>query len=124
MPNRSQQVDRFMSGLDHPLKEGIERLRTAILDSNDGITEHVKWNAPSFCYAGEDRVTFRLYPVDRAQIVFHWGSRVKDDAGSFVFEDDTGLLRWVATDRAVVTLRDAETEQRDFVSVVNRWVAT
>jgi len=71
MPNRSQQVDRFMSGLDHPLKEGIERLRTAILDSNDGITEHVKWNAPSFCYAGEDRVTFRLYPVDRAQIVFH-----------------------------------------------------
>jgi hypothetical protein len=30
------------------LKEGIERLRTAILDSNDGITEHVKWNAPSF----------------------------------------------------------------------------
>jgi len=37
-----------MSGLDHPLKEGIERLRTAILDSNDGITEHVKWNALSF----------------------------------------------------------------------------
>ena len=124
MPNRSQQVDKFMSGLDHPLKEGIERLRTAILDSNDGITEHVKWNAPSFCYAGEDRVTFRLYPVDRTQIVFHWGSGVKDDAGSFVFEDDTGLLRWVATNRAVVTLRDAETEQRDFVSVVNRWVAT
>jgi hypothetical protein len=124
MPNRSQQVDKFMSGLDHPLKEGIERLRTAILDSNDGITEHVKWNAPSFCYAGEDRVTFRLYPVDRTQIVFHWGSGVKDDAGSFVFEDDTGLLRWVATDRAVVTLRDAETEQRDFVSVVNQWVAT
>jgi hypothetical protein len=41
-----------------------------------------------------------------------------------VFEDDTGLLRWVATDKAVVTLRDAETEQQDFVSVVNRWVAT
>jgi uncharacterized protein YdhG (YjbR/CyaY superfamily) len=55
MPNRSQEVDRFISGLDHPLKEEVERLRTAILDSNDEMTEHVKWNAPSFCYAGEDR---------------------------------------------------------------------
>jgi hypothetical protein len=32
MPNRSQEVDRFISGLDHPLKEEVERLRTAILD--------------------------------------------------------------------------------------------
>ena len=124
MPNRSQEVERFVSGLDHPMKEGIERLRMAILDSNDGITEHVKWNAPSFCYGGEDRVTFRLYPVDRAQLVFHRGSKVKDDADTFAFEDDTGLLKWVAADRAVVPLRDAEARQQDLVSVVNRWVVT
>ena len=62
MPNRSQEVDRFRSGLDHPLKEGVEQLRAAILDSNDDITEHVRWNAPSFRYAGEDRATFRLFP--------------------------------------------------------------
>jgi hypothetical protein len=124
MTKRSREVDLLMSGLDHPLKEVIERLRAAILDSNDGISEHVKWNAPSFCYAGEDRVTFRLYPVDRAQLVFHRGSRVKDDADAFAFHDDTGLLRWVANDRAVVTLRDAEAREGDLVSVVNRWVVT
>jgi hypothetical protein len=62
-PNRTQDVDRFMRELKHPLKEGVERLRSAILESNDRITEHIKWNAPSFCHAGEDRVTFRLYPV-------------------------------------------------------------
>jgi hypothetical protein len=28
----SQEVDRFMSGLDHPLKEVVEQLGTAILD--------------------------------------------------------------------------------------------
>jgi hypothetical protein len=99
-------------------------LRLAILDSNDRITEHVKWNAPGFCYAGEDRVTFRLYPEDRVQLVFHRGSRVKDVAVSFAFEDDTGLLRWVANDRAVVALRDAEAKVRDLVGVVNRWVIT
>jgi hypothetical protein len=124
MPNRSQEVDRFISGLDHPLKEEVERLRTAILDSNDEITEHVKWNAPSFCYAGEDRVTFRLFPEDRVQLIFHRGSKVKGDAGDFVFDDDTGLLRWVAADRAVVALQDAKARQRDLVDVVNRWVAT
>jgi hypothetical protein len=127
MPNRSQEVDRFMSGLDHPLKEGVEQLRTAILDSNDQIMEHIKWNAPSFRYAGEDRVTFRLYPEDRAQLVFHRGSKVKSDAEDFAFEDDTGLLRWVADDRAVVALqdvKDAEAKQRALVNIVNRWVET
>ena len=127
MPNRSQEVDRFMGGLDHPLKDGVERLRTAILGSNDGITEHVKWNAPSFRYAGEDRGTFRLFPEDRVMLVFHRGSKVKADAGDFAFDDETGLLRWVAKDRAVVALRDAkdaEAKQRDLVDLVNRWVAT
>ena len=108
MPNRSREVERFMEGLDHPLKDEVERLRSAILDSNDRITEHIKWKAPSFCYAGEDRVTFRLYPEDRVQLVFHRGATVKGDAADFAFEDDTGLLRWVADDRAVVALRDAE----------------
>ena len=120
----SQEVDRFMSGLDHPLKEVVEQLGTAILDSNDEITEHAKWNAPSFCYAGEDRVTFRLFPEDRVQLVFHRGSKVKGDAGDFALDDDTGLLKWVAANRAVVALRDAEARQRDLVDVVNRWVTT
>ena len=124
MPNRSREVERFMEELDHPLKEEIGRLREAILDSNDRITEHIKWKAPSFRYAGEDRVTFRLHPAERAQLVFHRGAKVKDDAAEFAFEDDTGLLRWVAQDRAVVALRDAEARQGDLVEVVNRWVVS
>jgi hypothetical protein len=59
MPSRAPHVDTFMAELEHPFKAGVEQLRAAILASNDGITEHVKWNAPSFCYAGVDRVTFR-----------------------------------------------------------------
>jgi hypothetical protein len=124
MSNRSPEVDRFMEGLDHPMKEDIEQLRAAILDSDDRITEHIKWKAPSFCYAGEDRVTFRLYPAEHAQLVFHRGAKLKGDAAAFAFEDDTGLLRWVADDRAVVALRDAEARQRELVEIVNQWVVT
>jgi hypothetical protein len=113
-----------MKGLNHPIQEVIARLRSAILGSNDGITEHIKWTAPSFCYAGEDRVTFRLYPAERAQLIFHRGAKVKGDAADFAFEDDTGLLRWVADDRGVVALREAEARQRELVEVVNQWVLT
>ncbi|MGH3146976.1 MAG: DUF1801 domain-containing protein [Rubrobacter sp.] len=127
MTNRTQEVDRFMGEVEHPLRDGVERLRSAILDSNDGITEHVKWNAPSFRYAGEDRVTFRLYPRDRVRLVFHRGSRVRSDGKDFVFDDDTGLLEWVADDRAVVALQDAEdveAKQPAIVELVNRWIVT
>jgi hypothetical protein len=90
MPNRSQEVDRFMES-----------------------------------YAGEDRVTFRLHPENRVQLVFHRGVKVKDDAADFAFDDDTELLQWVANDRAVVALRDAEdveAKRAALVKVVNRWV--
>ena len=44
---------QFMSELEHPFKAGIERC--ARRSSRRRITEHVKWNAPSFRYAGVDR---------------------------------------------------------------------
>ena len=67
-------------------------------------------------------MTFRLYPAERAQLIFHRGAKVKSDAAEFVFEDDTGLLRWVGAERAVVALVDAEARQGDLVELVNWWV--
>ncbi len=125
MAGRAGDVDSFMAELEHPLKSGIERLRAAILASNDEITEHVKWNAPSFCYAGVDRVTFRLQPGDRLQLVLHRGAEARDDSRDFRFEDTSGLLEWVAPDRAVVTfpdLDDVDAVQAAVVDLVNRWV--
>jgi hypothetical protein len=125
MPSRTVDVDTVLAGMQHPLKAGVEQLRAAILASNDAITEHVKWNAPSFCYAGVDRVTFRLQPGDRLQLVFHRGVAVTADRADFRFEDPSGLLEWVARDRAVLTFRDLEdvaARLDTVVDVVNRWV--
>lgn len=126
MGNQTEDVDRFMSTVDHPLKDGVQRLRIAILRSNEQITEHVKWKAPSFRYGGEDRVTFRLGPGDRIQLIFHRGARVRDDSDEFSFDDHTGLMTWPARDRGVVTLADLaeiEARQGEIVGLVNRWVA-
>jgi hypothetical protein len=38
--NTSAEVDQFMARLEHPLKEGVQRLRTAILASNDHHRAH------------------------------------------------------------------------------------
>jgi hypothetical protein len=122
----SSDVDRFLADLEHPLKAGVEQLRAAILASDDAITEHVKWNAPSFCHDGVDRVTFRLQPGNRLQLVLHRGAKVRDDAADFRFDDDSGLLDWVAPDRAVVTFRDLDdvaTRRSSVADLIRRWVA-
>ena len=123
--DRHPDVDRFMAALDHPLKDGVERLRTAILAADPAITEHVKWNAPSFRYGGADRVTFQLRRPDRIQLVFHRGAAVRADSASFTFDDPTGLMRWAGPDRALVTfsdLADVGAHTAAVGALAGRWV--
>ncbi len=125
LPNESAEVDEFLRDLSHPLKDAIARVRTAILASDEQITEHVKWSAPSFCSHGDDRLTFRLQPGDRFEIVFHRGVKVRADTGDFVFEDGTGLVKWAAPDRGTLALRDledAEAKLPAVVDLVGRWM--
>jgi hypothetical protein len=122
--NRSAAVDEFMKALDHPLKEGIERVRLGILGSNPRITEHIKWNAPSFCMNGEDKVTFNLHPKGRVQLIFHRGAKAKDSK-DFAFEDRAGLIEWRTADRGIVTLRDMpdiDVKEAALIETVNRWM--
>ncbi|CAA9286510.1 MAG: hypothetical protein AVDCRST_MAG77-4803 [uncultured Chloroflexi bacterium] len=119
-----ESVVEFLAQLEHPLKADIEAVRAVILTANDGITEHVKWNAPSFCFEGDDRVTMRLQPGNRLDLIFHRGAKVKD-ATDFAFVDGTGLMKWVTADRAVVSLKSAHdiTAHRDALAdLVDRWV--
>ncbi len=125
MPTEAPEVAEFLQELEHPMKDGILKLRDAILASDDQITDHIKWNAPSFCYHGDDRVTFRLQPGDRLQLVFHRGARVRDDSADFVFEDATGLIEWSTPDRGTVTvsdLEDVDAELPTVVELVSRWM--
>ncbi len=92
------------------MKAVIAELRAIVLSARDGVTEHIKWNAPSFCFGGEDRVTMRLQDA-RVQLVFHRGARAKDATG-FCFRDDTGLLELVAVDRGVVAFSDVAEVRR------------
>lgn len=124
MPKPAETVRQFMDRLEHPLKAEIDALRAIVQNANPQITEHIKWNAPSFCYGGEDRVTFKLHPTDRIQLIFHRGAKAKADDG-FVFADTSGLIQWVTSDRGTVTFRDMpsiQAQQATLTQLVDQWV--
>ena len=117
-------VDQYMAALDHPLKPAIERLRELVLAADPSLTEQVKWNAPSYGYARDDRITFRLNPPPAVQIVFHRGPKAKPGEG-FSFDDPSGLMQWAAPDRASVSLSgEAEVGAQAAViqDLVRRWM--
>jgi hypothetical protein len=117
-------VDALVAALDHPLKAVIEDIRPALLAADPRITEQVKWNAPSFCYDGDDRVTFNIRQGGPLLLIFHRGAKVKDAAG-FAFVDETGLMDWKAPDRAVVAIAsqaDWATNRAAILALVPRWM--
>jgi hypothetical protein len=101
---RDPGVDALLAGSGHAMAPAVQRLRTALLDDVDGLSEHVKWRSPTFVHGGADRLTVDLSRAGRAVLVFHRGARVRADSA---FADPTGLMEWRGPDRALVTYTDA-----------------
>ncbi|MGE6260756.1 DUF1801 domain-containing protein [Heyndrickxia sporothermodurans] len=121
-----QQVVEFMDNLEHPLKEEIEAVRKIILSANKQINEHIKWNAPSFQFENEDRITFNLHGKGFFRLIFHCGAKKKDNIGQEnLFDDTTGILEWVAGDRAMVKftdINDVKAKEKKLKEVIIKWI--
>ncbi len=100
---KENDVDAFMQALDHPLKAEIEAAREIILSARAGIEEGVKWNAPSFRTA-DYFATIHLRAKTEVQIILHTGAKAKSKRMEGAIDDPRGLLRWLAPDRALVSL--------------------
>lgn len=121
-----QQVVEFMDNLEHPLKEEIEAVRKIILSADNRINEHIKWNAPSFQVENEDRITFNLHGKGFFRLIFHCGAKKKDTIGQEnLFNDTTGILEWVAGDRAIVKftdINDVKAKEKKLTEVITKWI--
>ncbi|SEK18096.1 protein of unknown function (DU1801) [Paenibacillus sp. cl141a] len=121
-----EQVEEYLHQLEHPLKKEIEEVRNFILSVDDRITEHIKWNAPSFCVQGEDRITLNLQGKGFIRLIFHCGAKVKDhDIKGTLTEDTAGLLEWASRDRAIVKIVDTddlEQKKEQLKAVIARWI--
>ena len=126
-PSGTEQVKEFIQTSKHPLKKALEEIREIILGTDKRITEHIKWNAPSFCFNGDDRITFNLSKNDRILLIFHRGAKVKDGKSKEpLFEDTTGMLEWLAHDRAVVkiqTIEEVAGKKAVLTKIVKRWLS-
>jgi hypothetical protein len=120
------QVANFLNNLTHPLKAEIEEIRKIILDSDKRLTEHIKWNAPSYCINGDDRITFNLAGKGFIRLVFHCGAKVKDNqAKSNLFDDSTGILEWAANDRAIAkftSMEEIQDRKKDLKKIIRSWL--
>ena len=119
----SGEVDAFMVLLDHPLKGDIAAVRKLILAVSPGISEGVKWNAPSFRHT-DWFATVNLRSKNVIQLVMHTGAKAKDNP-KLKIPDENGLLVWLANDRALATLGAGKTlkaNARAFTAIVKAWM--
>lgn len=118
-------IDSYLDTLNHSRKAEVLTLRALILAAVPGLVERIKWNAPSFGLGDDDRITMRLHPGDRVQLILHRGAKAGAD-DLFRFEDPDKLIAWAAPDRGVITFADAAdlAAKSDALGpILKRWVA-
>ena len=118
-------VDAWLGNVDSPMRAMITPLRALALGAAPGVTEQIKWNAPSFSLGGADRITMGIEAKGGVRAILHRGVKVQNAAG-FAFDDPAGLARWPAADRGVLTFRtEAEITDRAaaLADLFTRWFA-
>lgn len=121
-------VDEYLQDLDSNLRPQVEVLRQVIVGANADLEEHIKWNAPSYIYEGEDRITFNtLNKEGVVKLVLHMGATRKEDKkGKPIINDTTGLIVWSSDIRGMLSFSDLEDIQAktgDIKQIITQWLA-
>ena len=123
---KASDVAAFMRTLKHPLKVKIEAVRHIILGVSPSISEGVKWNAPSFRTAKDWFATIHVRKKESVQVILFVGVKKRPDFQPFKLPDPDGLLKWLAEDRALVTLGaggDIADNRKAFEAIVRAWIS-
>ena len=123
-----EKVDAYMSRLKHPLAKVVEDLRQIILSTDEEIGEEIKWNAPTFFYAGKMKptnpkeyrryiVVFNLFKQDCIRLVFPSGAKVKDASG--LLQGDYADGRRLAM---FYSSKDVRSKAKALRAVITQWL--
>ncbi len=119
-------LDDFFSSLTEPRKSEVEALRKIILETQTELKEQLKWNAPSYVFHHDDRITFNLFNPNFTRLVFHAGATTKEDKKAPpVFEDRSGLLEWNSNIRATASFNNVEqinSTKPKLVKIIKQWL--
>jgi len=126
--SESGKVDAYVASLKHPQAQVVKNLRRIILSISNEIGEEIKWNAPTFFYAGPMKptnpkeyrryiVVFNLLRKDCIRLVFPSGAKVKDSSG--LLEGDYADGRRLAM---FYDVKDVRSKEKALRAVVTRWL--
>ncbi|HKH63713.1 MAG TPA: DUF1801 domain-containing protein [Flavitalea sp.] len=122
-----QQVTAHIEKLGPALAEIVQAIREIILSTDKEISERIKWNNPSFYYAGEmkpfdpkeyksDIAVFNLHK-GRIMLVFPSGTKVNDQSG--LLEGDYKDGRRLAVFKDMNDVKSKETLLR---KIIKEWI--
>ena len=123
-----EKVEAYLARLKHPLAQVVKDLRRIILSVDRQIGEEIKWNAPTFFYAGPMKptnpkeyrryiVVFNLFRKDSIRLVFPSGAKVKDSSGLLDGEYADG--RRLAM---FYNVKDVRSKERVLRAVIGKWL--
>ena len=98
---------------DHPLEAEMRRVREIILAVDEGITETIKWQTPTFVFGGN---IASFSPAKKlVSLMFHRGAEIPGDHPAL--EGDAKLVRTMRfADRAEI-----EAKRPDLEAVIAAW---
>jgi len=124
--NKYVTVDEFLNDLNEDRRQQVEALRTIIKNVNSDLTEHIKWNSPSYIFDGEDRITFNMHYPDQTMVLIHMGATRKENKKvDPIMKDTTGLIKWNSDIRGTLAfsgLDDIANSQADITKVLSTWL--
>ncbi|HXA00092.1 MAG TPA: DUF1801 domain-containing protein [Candidatus Dormibacteraeota bacterium] len=123
-----EKVDAYVAKLKHPLTQVVKDLRKIILSVDKEIGEEVKWNAPTFFYAGPMKPTnpkeytrylivFNLFKKDCIRLVFPSGAKVADKSG--LLEGDYADGRRLGM---FYSVKDVKSKEKALRGVISKWL--
>lgn len=126
--SEQEQVTEYIQKLDPSISETITFLRQVILAINNEISEHIKWNSPSFYYSGEmkpfdpkeykrDILVMNIRPGKSILLVFPTGIKITDTSG--LLEGNYSDGRKIAT---IKNLEEAKSRQKDLENAIRNWM--
>ena len=120
-------IDEYLDGLDTARKAQVQKLRQLILDESPPLTEHIKWNAPSYVLDGEDRITFNTMNKEQVvKLVFHMGATRKEDKKAQPILKDAPLIEWASDIRGYMTFKSLDeitSNEKEVRRLVAEWLA-
>ena len=111
---KNEDVDRWFSDYENPMKEVLLKMREIILASDSRVGECIKWQSPTFTYKG-NIASFNPRSKKHASLMFHTGASL---SGDFPHLEGTGE---VARYLKVADVEEVDEVKDELVALFKAW---